>query len=115
MYYLNFSILHPRPQSKLSNNEPVSITGNLTIKLQKNVSGNWYDKNIPVNNIRIRIPANGLIKLDTGLDNLNNQAFAGFNNLNVVASSAGQYRVHARFEIPETRQVIEESWEFDVR
>ncbi len=34
--------------------------------------------------------------------------------LNIVSTSAGQYGVHARFEIPETRQVIEESWEIKI-
>jgi len=56
------------------------------------------------------IPALGLIKLNTGKDNLNNQVFSGWNNLNVVASSVGDYRVYAKFE--SSGQIIESSWEF---
>jgi len=53
-----------------------------------------------------------LLKLDTGKDNLGNQVFEGFNNLNVKASSAGDYRVYARFEA--NSQFVETNWEFKV-
>jgi hypothetical protein len=38
--------------------------------------------------------------------------FSGWNNLNVVASIAGDYRVYAKFEA--YGQVVETSWEFAV-
>jgi hypothetical protein len=92
-----------RPQSKLTNNEDFDVIGNLTMILQKNISGNWVDERKVFNNFKIIIPANGLIKLDKA-----------WNAIRVVADSVGQYRVYARFEVPETRQVVENSWEFEV-
>ena len=79
--------------------------------MQKDILGVWSDVQEVVNQ-QITIPANGLIKLDTGKDNLGNQVFTGWNNLNVAASSAGDYRVYARFEA--YGQVVENSWEFGV-
>ncbi len=98
-------------QSKIVNNGNSILTGNLIMILQKNVSGVWQDVRLVVNKT-ISIPANGLIKLDIGKDNLGNQVFEGFNNLNVTATSAGNYRVYARFEA--NGQFVESSWEFEV-
>ena len=79
--------------------------------LQKDVGGNWQDERIVVNQ-QIIIPSNGLLKLDIGKDNLGNQVFDGWNNLNVKTSSSGNYRVYARFEA--YGQIRETSWEFEV-
>jgi len=81
------------------------------MKLQKKVNNVWTDIQEVVNQ-QITIPANGLIKLDIGKDNLGNKVFSGWNNLNVVAGSAGDYRVYARFEA--SGKVVETSWEFGV-
>jgi hypothetical protein len=84
----------------------------LKLILQKNISGTWTDERVVVNTT-ITIPALGLIKLDTGKDNFNNQIiFAGWNNLNVSASSAGDYRVYAKFEA--YSKIFEANWEFIV-
>ncbi|MDP2924818.1 MAG: hypothetical protein Q8N99_00440 [Nanoarchaeota archaeon] len=53
------------------------------------------------------------MKLDTEKDNLGNQVFEGFNNLNVVAENIGDYRIYAKFE--SGGQIIETSWEFRVQ
>ncbi|MDP2924820.1 MAG: LamG-like jellyroll fold domain-containing protein [Nanoarchaeota archaeon] len=109
----NITIPMPsRPQSKLVNNDTNSINGNLKIILQKNISNIWQDIRT-VTNKQVTIPANGLLKLDTGKDNLGSQVFEGFNNLNVVATSAGDYRIYLRFE--RSGQVVGDSWEFKVR
>jgi hypothetical protein len=81
------------------------------MKFQKKVNNVWTDAQEVVNQ-QVAIPANGLIKLDTGKDNLGNQAFSGWNNLNVVATPSGDYRVYAKFEF--YGQVVEASWEFGV-
>ncbi len=101
-----------RPQSKLVNNENFNITGNLVMILQKkDTNGNWINENIAVNE-SLTIPVNGLLKLDTGKDSLGNQAFEGFNNLNVNASSSGQYRIYVKFEY--SGKSIDDNWEFKV-
>lgn len=100
-----------RPQSKLVNKASSILNGNLKIILQKKSGEIWIDVRTVVNQ-QINIPANGLVKLDIGKDNLGNQVFAGFNNLNVKADSAGDYRVYAKFE--PVGQSIESSWEFRV-
>jgi hypothetical protein len=46
----------------------------------------------------ITIPAKGLIKLDNGEDNLGNQQYPGFNNLNVTINEPGNYEVYAEFK-----------------
>ncbi|MEK6872171.1 MAG: VCBS repeat-containing protein, partial [Nanoarchaeota archaeon] len=98
-------------QSKLVNSAASILTGQLQIKFQKKINGIWQD--ISTNAYQqITIPANGLLKLDTGKDNLGAQVFTGFNNLNVKASSAGDYRVYARFE--KSGQFVESNWEFMV-
>lgn len=61
-----------------------------------------------VYNSEVKIPANGILKLDTGKDNLGNQAYPGFNNLNVMLDSAGKYRVLVEF----LGKIS--SWEFSV-
>ena len=88
-----------------------ALTGTLNLILQKNISGNWTDIQEVVNQ-QVTIPANGLIKLDTGKDNLGNQVFSGWNNFNVVTTSAGDYRVYAKFEV--SGKVVETSWDFKV-
>ena len=82
------------------------------MKLQKKNSNGSYVDDQDIANPQVTIPANGLIKLDTGKDNLGNQAFSGWTNLTVVVSSAGDYRVYARFEA--YGQVVENFWEFEV-
>lgn len=52
-----------------------------------------------------------MLKLDTGKDNLNNQVYPGFNNLNVNASNAGNYRIVAAFYT--NGQKISNEWQFD--
>jgi len=74
-------------------------------------SDSWIDEEIVVDK-EIVVPANGLIKLDIGEDNLGNLVFEGWNNLNVLVSEAGDYRVYASFEV--NGQVVESSWEFEV-
>jgi hypothetical protein len=73
--------------------------------------GDWVDQRIVVNKT-ITIPALGLIKLDTGKDNLGQQVFAGWNNLNVNATSLGNYRVYARFE--SNGKFVDGGWDFNV-
>lgn len=101
-----------KPQSKILNNNNQSVTGQLIIILQKNESGNWKDKQI-FSQTGITIPANGLLKLDTGEDSNDNKVFPGWNNLNVSANEAGNYRIHTSFAI--TSNKIETNWEFEVR
>ncbi|MCK5149759.1 S8 family serine peptidase [Candidatus Pacearchaeota archaeon] len=96
-----------RPQSKIVNHGNFDLTGNLIIKIQKKVGEEWQDYLIPVNQ-EITVPVNCLIKLDVGKDDLGNQVFAGFNNLDVSLNETGEYRVYAEF--------LEKgaSWEFEV-
>jgi beta propeller repeat protein len=103
-----YELPEDRPQSKITNNNPTPTTGQLTIKLQKLSNNIWTDIQTPVNQ-QVTIPANSLIKLDTGQDSLGNQAFPGFNNLNIIADSPGQYRIYASFDNLQT------SWEFTVQ
>ncbi|MEK6871862.1 MAG: S8 family serine peptidase, partial [Nanoarchaeota archaeon] len=99
-------------QSKIvNNNKNATLIGNLQIKLQKKINGNFIFVSTVVNQ-SASIPANGLLKLDTGKDNLGNQVFTGFNTLNVKADSVGDYRVYARFE--KNGQFVESNWEFMV-
>ncbi|MEK6871566.1 MAG: S8 family serine peptidase, partial [Nanoarchaeota archaeon] len=100
-----------KPQSKLVNSATAILTGQLQIKLQKKINGVFTDVSTVVNQ-QINIPASGLLKLDIGKDNLNNQVFTGFNNLNVKADSFGYYRVYVRFE--KNGQFVEGNWEFTV-
>ena len=90
-------IMSSRPQSKLSNLGNTNITGNLKILIQKENAGAWGDWNMQVYNAEVTIPASGLIKLDTGKDNLGNQVYPGFNNMNISVSQAGKYRVLVEF------------------
>ena len=96
----------PRLQSKIVNTGGEDLLGNLIIKIQKKAE-EWQDYLTPVNQ-EITVPVKGLIKLDIGEDNLGNQIFAGFNNMNVSVNEAGEYRVYVEF--------LEKSasWEFDV-
>ena len=102
------------PQSKIRNNKNSRLIGNLILKLQKKevVEGKltWTDKQ--VFNQQVIIPTKGLLKLDTGQDNLGNQIFAGWNNLNISADSVGNYRIYIRFE--SDINFIEDDWEFEV-
>ncbi|MEK6871512.1 MAG: S8 family serine peptidase [Nanoarchaeota archaeon] len=98
-------------QSKLANLADSVLTGQLQIKLQKKVSGNWQDVSTVVNQ-QVSIPANRLLKLDTGKDNLGNHIFLGFNIMKVKADSAGDYRVYARFE--KDGKIVESNWDFKV-
>jgi len=112
VYDLNCKQSSGGPQSKLVNNDINPIEGTFKLILQKKDSSeNWQNVNMVVNK-QISIPANGLLKLDSGKDNLGNQVFEGFNNLNVVTDSSGDYRVYARFET--NSQFIENVWEFKV-
>ncbi len=112
IYLYEFTQSSPsKPQSKIVNNDNFTINGQLEIFLQKNVSGNWQDVKLVVDKT-VSIPANGLLKLDIGKDNLGNQVYEGFNNLNATASSAGDYRVYARFE--SNGKFVEGDWEFKV-
>ncbi|MEM0465717.1 MAG: hypothetical protein QXW97_03390 [Candidatus Pacearchaeota archaeon] len=61
---------------------------------------------------KINIPAKGLLKLDNGKDNLGNQVFTGWNNLNIKAYSSGNYRVYVRLE--SNNKFIENYTEFVV-
>ncbi|MEK6872131.1 MAG: VCBS repeat-containing protein, partial [Nanoarchaeota archaeon] len=97
--------------SKLANSAASILTGQLQIKLQKKINNVWQDVSTVVNQ-QVNIPANGLLKLDVGKDNLGNQVFTGFNNLNVKADSASDYRVYARFE--KNGEFVESNWEFMV-
>ena len=101
-----------RPQSKIVNKEEESITGDLIMKLQKYDGTNWKDEKEVVNK-QVTIPANGLLKLDTGKDSNGNQVFDGFNNLGVKTSSTGKYRVYLKF-IVESKN-FEKSWDFTVK
>ena len=80
--------------------------------LQKKVSGNYVNVTT-VFDSWLSIPAKGLLKLDSGKDNLGNQVFAGWNNLNVVPGTTGDYRVYARFE--SSGKVVSDNWEFRVK
>jgi len=101
----------PRPQSKIVNNEEFNLTGQLIMKLQKEINGSWQDEQIVVNQ-QISIPANRLIKLDIGKDSLGNQVFTGWNPQNIVTYIPGQYRTYIEFEY--NRKVISDNWEFEV-
>jgi subtilisin family serine protease len=85
-----------RPESKIVNYENNNITGNLLLKLQYKNNDFWSDSLVCYNNT-VSIPANGLLKLDNGLDNLNNFVFNGWNNCNIYANVPGNYRVFAEF------------------
>lgn len=99
-------------QSKLNNSGSSALTGTLKLILQKkDSSGNWIDIKTVVDKT-VNIPANGLLKLDSGKDNLGNQVFEGFNNLNVMATTSGDYRVYTRFEA--NSQFVETNWNFKV-
>jgi len=100
-----------RPQSKIVNNENSALTGQLTMTLQKWVINTWQDEQVVINQ-KIIIPAKGLLKLDIGKDNLGNQVFAGWNNLNISADSVGNYQVYVRFE--SYMDFIQTRWEFEV-
>ncbi len=90
-----------------------AVTYTLKLILQKkDVNNLWQDVKIVVNK-QISIPAQGLLKLDTGKDNLGNQVFEGFNNMNVVADSSGDYRVYTRFE--SDGKISEDNWEFEIQ
>ena len=97
---------------KIVNNENSAVAGLMNIIVQRNVGGNWVT--VPGNVISetITIPANGLLKLDTGLDSNDNQVFPGFNDLNINVNEVGQYRVLVQFT--ENGFTSESSWEFGV-
>jgi len=98
------------PQSKLSNLASSPLSGTLKLILQKNISGSWVNQTVILRSVTI--PGNGFLKLDVGKDNLGSQVFEGFNNLNVYASSLGDYRIYARFEA--NSKFIDNSWNFKV-
>ena len=99
----------PRPQSKLVNNEYFDLTGYLTIKIQKQIQGNWVDYQTIVNNLQKTIPSNNLIKLDLI-----------FNPTGFTPTEAGQYRVIAEFKDSNENILktldgeLTASWEFSV-
>ena len=95
-----------RPQSKVVNDGTIDVTDNLLIKIQKQ-DVDWVDY-VTAYNDMVTIPANGLLKLDIGEDNLGNQVFAGFNNLDVTVDEVGDYRVYVQFKDNSA------SWEFSV-
>ncbi len=102
-----------RVQSKLVNSKDSALNGTLKLILQKkDANSQWQDIRI-ITDKQISVPANGLLKLDIGKDNLGNQVFEGFNNLNVVADSAGNYRVYTRFE--SNGKTSEDNWEFEIQ
>jgi len=101
-----------RPQSKVVNLVDTELNGNLIIELQRFENDIWETVGIPVDEI-ITIPANGLLKLDIGEDNLGNQVFKGFNNLDVKLGSSGKVRVKLSFENNDGVKK-EAVWEFDV-
>ena len=103
-----------RPQSKIVNNEAFDVSGNLIMKLRLYGNpGEVVEEKIVVDQ-EITIPAQGLIKLDTGKDNLGHQVFAGWNNLNVnsidFGSPFGEYDVYVKFTT--NNQFIENIWKF---
>ena len=106
VYHFGKRIAH---QSKIVNNENSDLTGYLTIKIQKQSQGNWYDYQVVINNIQKTVPAKNLIKLDTI-----------FNPTGFIPSEAGQYRVIAEFKdsngniIKTLDGELTASWEFSV-
>lgn len=101
-----------RPSSTLTNNANNSITGTLKLILQKDVSGNWQDIQT-ITDQQVNIPANGFVELKDGKDNLGNQVFAGWNDLDVNANSPGDFRVYASFE--SNSQLFEDSYKLKVQ
>ena len=103
----NFGVLKKNvfslPQSKIVNNGNESLVGNLKLILQKKSSGTWLSQEIT--NANLSIPANDLIKLDSGVP-------YGWNLKEVVVRSPGQYRVYGVFSNSEG--AINSSWEFNV-
>jgi len=104
------------PHSKIVNNMNRPVTGTLTMKLQRKFGETWAEQipytQVIVNNQEIIIPAEGLIKLDIGQDNLGNQIFAGWNNLDAYPGFVGDHRVYVEFEAE--GQFFNNSWEFRV-
>jgi len=99
-----------KPQSKIANYEDYNLFGNLTMILQKEEGGEWI--NLDYFKQQVSIPANGLLKLDTGKDSLGNQVFVGWNNLDVFVNSTGSHRVYVLFE--SDGHSLESNWEFEV-
>jgi thermitase len=100
-----------RPQSKIVNEGNSNLSGNLIIKLQREVNGIWVDDQMVVDK-QVVIPPNGLLKLDIGKDSFGNQMFSGFNNLNVTANKTGNYRIDVRLE--KGGRMISSRWEFKI-
>ena len=100
-----FNNSYERTQSKIVNNENISMNGNLLMELQKKLNNNWADEMV-VTNQSVVIPANGLIKLDIGGD-------YGWNLKKVKAAASGDYRIYVLFE--SNGQKFETDWEFKVK
>jgi hypothetical protein len=110
--YLLEYIGNSPPQSKIVNNENRDLTGNLQINLIEGESvGSGVQMEIFIDQ-EITIPANGLVKLDIGQDNLGNQLFEGFNSLEVSALNPGTYSINIRFDSEGQR--FRKGWLFEV-
>jgi subtilisin family serine protease len=79
--------------SKITNNENSAVTGQLVMKLQKNITGVWNDVRT-VTNKQITIPANSKY-------NLINE----WNAINIFASATGNYQVYVSFQVNGAQKV----------
>jgi len=100
-----------KPLSKIENNDSVTINGYLIVKIQRDEMGEWIDKR-ELFNQWIDIPGFGLVKLDTGKDNLGNTVLTGFNNLYFQIYEKGNYRIYVSFTIQGYKK--EAFWDFKV-
>jgi hypothetical protein len=107
---INHSIIKlERPQSKIVNNEAADRFANLIVRIEKKTADSYVEKITAINKA-VKIPANGMIKLDSM-----------FNPLNTSINEAGNYRVYASLSRENTvlqdlsGNPIEASWEFSVK
>ncbi|MGV8151500.1 MAG: S8 family serine peptidase, partial [Candidatus Nanoarchaeia archaeon] len=104
MAHKTTDFLNGRSRSKLVNRANNILTGNLTLELQKelggDLAGSWIGQQIVVNQ-QLTIPALSSVDISEY-----------WNNENVSASSAGNYRIYGKFEVG--NEFKEYSWEFSV-
>jgi len=93
-----------RPQSKITNDMPTSLSGIVTFKIEVYENGRWskyYDER--TRSSRVTIPAKGLVKLDKL-----------FNNYKISIDEVGKYRIVGTFTDSTGRIKRSTSWEFRV-
>ena len=89
-----------KPPSQITNNNNQQITGNLLLKIDKNIDGNWNEHHIVFDD-ETNIPANNILDLSEI-----------WNQASFIADETGLFRVYVNFNNNEL--TIENSWQFEI-